>query len=79
MTPLERDIHVLRTRAALADSERRRLKEERKWAISQGNLARASQMKWEMKRYNSLMETFSREAERKELEGDDLSITRVLP
>ena len=72
MTPLERDIHILRTRAALADSERRRLKEERKWAISQGNLARASQMKWEMKRYNSLMETFSREAERKELEGDDL-------
>lgn len=71
MTPLERDIHVLRTRAALADSERRRLKEERKWAISQGNLARASQMKWEMKRYNSLMETFSREAERKELEGND--------
>lgn len=65
MTPLERDIHVLRTRAALADSEVRRLKEERKWAISQGNLARASQMKWEMKRYNSLMETFSREADRK--------------
>jgi hypothetical protein len=74
MTPLERDIHVLRTRAALADSERRRLKEERKWAISQGNLARASQMKWEMKRYNSLMETFSREAERKELEGNELYI-----
>ena len=69
MTPLERDIHVLRTRAALADSERRRLKEERKWAISQGNLARASQMKWEVKRYRALMETFNREADLKALEG----------
>jgi len=69
MTPLEREIHVLRTRAALADSERRRLKEERKWAISQGNLARASQMKWEVKRYSALMETFSREADVKALEG----------
>jgi hypothetical protein len=69
MTPLERDIHVLRTRAALADSERRRLKEERKWAISQGNLARASQMKWEVKRYSALMETFNREADLKGLEG----------
>lgn len=67
MTALEREIHVLRTRAALADSERRRLKEERKWAISQGNLARASQMKWEVKRYNALMETFNREADLKAL------------
>lgn len=69
MAPLEREIHVLRTRAALADSERRRLKEERKWAISQGNLARASQMKWEVKRYSALMETFNREADLKALEG----------
>jgi hypothetical protein len=69
MTPLERDIHVLRTRAALADSERRRLKEERKWAISQGNLPRASQMKWEVKRYRALMETFNHEADLKALEG----------
>ncbi|KAF9482148.1 hypothetical protein BDN70DRAFT_875446 [Pholiota conissans] len=68
LSPLEREVHVLRTRAALADSERRRFKEERRWAISQGNEARASQMKWEVKRYTSLMETFTREADLKELE-----------
>ena len=67
LSPLEREIHVLRTRAALADSERRRFKEERKWAISQGNEARASQMKWEVKRYTSLTETFTREADLKAL------------
>ncbi|KAF9568037.1 hypothetical protein CPC08DRAFT_702855 [Agrocybe pediades] len=69
MSALEREVHLLRTRAALADSERRRLKEERKWAISQGNIARASQMKWEVKRYTSLMETFNREADMKAQEA----------
>jgi hypothetical protein len=69
MSALDREIHVLRTRASLADSERRRFKEERKWAISQGNIARASQMKWEVKRYTALMETFTREADTKVAEG----------
>ncbi|KDR75211.1 hypothetical protein GALMADRAFT_535174 [Galerina marginata CBS 339.88] len=68
LSALEREIHVLRTRASLADSERRRFKEERKWATSQGNVARASQMKWEVKRYTSLMQTFTREADLKALE-----------
>ena len=69
LSPLEREVHVLRTRASLADSERRRCKEERKWAVSQGNIARASQMKWEVKRYTALMQTFNREAELKAMEG----------
>ena len=69
LSPLEREVHVLRTRASLADSERRRCKEERKWAVSQGNIARASQMKWEAKRYTALMQTFNREAELKAMEG----------
>lgn len=69
MSSPEREIYILRTRASLADSERRRFKEERKWATSQGNLARASQMKWEVKRYTSLMQTFNREADLKALEG----------
>ena len=39
MTPQERTVAVLRMRrASLADSERRRFKEERKWALSQGTL-----------------------------------------
>ncbi|KAF8813798.1 hypothetical protein BYT27DRAFT_7157664 [Phlegmacium glaucopus] len=69
MSPSEREVHILRTRASLADSERRRCKEERKWAISQGNIARASQMKWEVKRYTALMQTFTREADLKAMEG----------
>ena len=68
-SPLEREIAALRTRASLADSERRRFKEERKWAISQGNVARASQMKWQVKRYTALMQSFHREADAKLLEG----------
>ncbi|KAJ3508381.1 hypothetical protein NLJ89_g5784 [Agrocybe chaxingu] len=73
MSPLEREIHVLRTRAALADSERRRCKEERKWAVSQGNVARAQQMKWEVKRYTDLMNTFNREADMKALALEGVS------
>ncbi|KAF8160807.1 hypothetical protein B0H34DRAFT_795671 [Crassisporium funariophilum] len=69
MSSLDREIHVLRTRASLADSERRRFREERKWAISQGNVARASQMKWEVKRYTALMQTFNREADLKAVES----------
>ena len=69
LSPLEREVRILRTRASLADSERRRCKEERKWAISQGNIARASQMKWEVKRYTALMQTFTREADVKAMEG----------
>ncbi|KAF8070627.1 hypothetical protein FPV67DRAFT_1488104 [Lyophyllum atratum] len=69
MAPLDREIAALRTRASLADSERRRFKEERKWAISQGNLARASQMKWQVKRYTALMQSFHREADAKLLEA----------
>lgn len=73
MSALDREVHVLRTRASLADSERRRFKEERKWAISQGNMARASQMKWEVKRYTALMETFTREADTKAAEAANSS------
>ncbi|KAG5648600.1 hypothetical protein DXG03_003211 [Asterophora parasitica] len=69
MSKLDREIATLRTRASLADSERRRFKEERKWAISQGNLARASQMKWQVKRYTALMQSFHREADNKLLEA----------
>ena len=73
---LEREIKDLRTRASLADSERRRFKEERKWAISQGNQPRASQMKWQVKRYTALMQSFHREADAKLIEGflDFLSV-----
>jgi hypothetical protein len=63
LSPLDREVARLRARASLADTERRRYKEERKWAISQGNHARASQMTWEVKRYKALMQSFHREAD----------------
>jgi hypothetical protein len=62
MTPVEREIASLRTRASLADTERRRYREEKKWALSQGNIARAEQMRWQVKRYTTLVHSFNREA-----------------
>lgn len=69
LSPVEREVAVLRARASLADSERRRFKEERKWALSQGNKARASQLAWQVKRYTALMESFHREADNKVVDG----------
>ncbi|KAH7929850.1 hypothetical protein BV22DRAFT_1191692 [Leucogyrophana mollusca] len=68
MNPTEREVAALRARASLADSERRRFKEEKKWAVSQGNLARASQMSWQVKRYTALTQSFTREADARLLE-----------
>jgi len=69
MSPQEREIATLRARAALADSERRRFKEEKKWAVSQGNSARAAQMSWQVKRYTALMQSFTREADARLIES----------
>lgn len=69
MDPLEREVATLRARASLADSERRRFKEEKKWAVSQGNLARAAQMSWQVKRYTALTQSFTKEADARLLEG----------
>ncbi|KAG1867405.1 hypothetical protein F4604DRAFT_1777377 [Suillus subluteus] len=68
MSPLERELAVLRAKASLADSERRRFKEEKKWAESQGNVARVSQMSWQVKRYTALTQSFTREADARLLE-----------
>lgn len=78
MTPLEREIAALRARASLADSERRRFKEERKWAIAQGNLPLAEQMKWQVKKYKALMQSFHREADEK-LQRKASRATRLPP
>lgn len=68
MNPLEREVAALRKKASLADSERRRFKEEQKWAMAQGNKARATQMGWQVKRYSALMQSFHREADLRLLE-----------
>lgn len=74
MDPLEREVATLRARASLADSERRRFKEEKKWAIEQGNLARAAQMSWQVKRYTALTQSFTKEADARLLEGQSLNL-----
>ncbi|KAI0051882.1 hypothetical protein FA95DRAFT_147074 [Auriscalpium vulgare] len=69
MSPLEREVAALRKKASMADSERRRFKEEKQWAQSQGNKARATQMGWQVKRYSALMQSFHREADMRLLEA----------
>lgn len=69
LSPLEREVAALRRKATMADSERRRFKEEKKWAQEQGNSARANQMGWQVKRYAALMQSFHREADLRLLEG----------
>jgi hypothetical protein len=54
---------------SLADSEHCHYKEERKWAISQGSLTQASQMKWKVKHYTALMQSCHHEADEELLEG----------
>jgi hypothetical protein len=53
----------------LAKTERRRFREEKEWAESQGNIPRAEQMKWNIKRYIALMESFNKESHRKVIES----------
>jgi hypothetical protein len=74
MTPLEREVAALRKKASMADSERRRFKEEKQWAQVQGNKARAAQMGWQVKRYSALMQSFHREADLRLLEGSFISL-----
>ena len=77
MTPLQREVANLRAKASLADTERRRFKEEKQWALSQGNSARAEQMGWQVKRYAALVDSFHKEADVKLLEGTLPSIASV--
>ena len=72
-TPLDREVAILRARASLADTEKRRYKEERIWALAAGNQARAEQMSWQVKRYRALTHGFNKEADAKLLEGVYLS------
>jgi hypothetical protein len=72
-TPLDREVAILRARASLADTEKRRYKEERIWALAAGNQARAEQMSWQVKRYRALTHGFNKEADAKLLEGGYLS------
>ncbi|KLO16902.1 hypothetical protein SCHPADRAFT_901067 [Schizopora paradoxa] len=55
----------LRKRAASAEVNRRRCKEERKWALAQGNKALATQLSWQISRYAALSESYTREADRR--------------
>lgn len=62
-------ISSLRAQADAAAGDKRRIQEERKWAISQGNWARASQLGLQIRRYQALIESFAKEARRRKSEG----------
>ncbi|KAF7985110.1 hypothetical protein HWV62_9013 [Athelia sp. TMB] len=78
-TPLDREVATLRARASLADTEKRRYKEERIWALASGNQARADQMAWQVKRYRALTHGFHKEADRKLLEANSLNFPSTQP
>ena len=66
---VEREVARLRAKALNAAGQRRRFREERKWAWSQGNFARAFQLRWQVKKYQALADSFTREADQKLIEG----------
>lgn len=68
-TEIEREVARLRAKALHAAGQRRRFREERKWAWSQGNFARAFQLRWQVKKYQALADSFTREADQKLIEG----------
>ena len=66
---LDLELAGLRKRAATAEADRRRCKEERKCAIAQGDKARAEQLAWQVKRYAAMAESYTREADRRIIEA----------
>jgi len=68
-TEVDMEVSRLRAKALHAAGQRRRFREERKWAWSQGNFARAIQLRWQVKKYDALTDSFTREADQKLLEG----------
>ncbi|THH04576.1 hypothetical protein EW145_g5413 [Phellinidium pouzarii] len=66
---LDLELANLRKRAATAEADRRRCKEERKWAIAEGDKVRATQLGWQVKRYAAMAESYTREADRRIIEG----------
>ncbi|PVG00346.1 hypothetical protein CPB86DRAFT_773802 [Serendipita vermifera] len=62
---LDKDTVVLMRKTASAEAEVKRLQEERKWAISQGNTARAMQLKWQVERSEALLKNYRKELEEK--------------
>ncbi|EJD02762.1 uncharacterized protein FOMMEDRAFT_167928 [Fomitiporia mediterranea MF3/22] len=66
---LDLELANLRKKAASAEADRRRCKEEKKWAIAQGDTSRAKQLAWQVKRYAAMAESYTREADRKIIEA----------
>ncbi|KAG9002545.1 hypothetical protein FRB93_011419 [Tulasnella sp. JGI-2019a] len=62
---LEEEVMELRRRASSAAGQTRKLQEEKKWALSQGNPARAFQLGWDIKRFQALSDLLNREAAEK--------------
>ena len=73
----EEFISALRSQELSADIHYRRCKEEKKWALSQGNKARAFQLSSQVKRYAELKENLRREIEYQSSKGKSAHICYI--
>ncbi|KAF8520449.1 hypothetical protein BU17DRAFT_46735 [Hysterangium stoloniferum] len=71
----DKEVARLRAKALHAAGQERKFREERKWALSQGNLARAFQLRWQVKKYHALAVSYTREADQRLIEGKPAIMT----
>lgn len=65
------EVASLEREASAAAGHRRRLEEEKSWALAQGNAARSFQLESEIKRYRDLADALSRQLREKTGKGAD--------
>ncbi|CUA66826.1 hypothetical protein RSOLAG22IIIB_00274 [Rhizoctonia solani] len=75
---LEAEIAELRRQASAAAGQQRKYQEEQKYEYAQGNGARALQLAWEVKRYEALAESLTRQVGDKIVEAHRRAVEKEL-
>ncbi|KAH7339621.1 hypothetical protein B0J17DRAFT_656015 [Rhizoctonia solani] len=75
---LETEIAELRRQASAAAGQQRKYQEEQKYEYAQGNGARALQLAWEVKRYEALAESLTRQVGDKIVEAHRRAVEKEL-
>ncbi|QRV94017.1 hypothetical protein RhiJN_22035 [Ceratobasidium sp. AG-Ba] len=75
---LEAEIAELRRQANVAAGQQRKYQEEQKYEYAQGNGARALQLAWEVKRYEALAESLTRQVGDKIVEAHRRAVEKEL-
>ncbi|KAL5631435.1 hypothetical protein ACGC1H_007082 [Rhizoctonia solani] len=75
---LEAEIAELRRQANIAAGQQRKYQEEQKYESAQGNGARALQLAWEVKRYEALAESLTRQVGDKVVEAHRRAVEKEL-